>query len=209
MKKQSLNNIKTFSGEQKAWDILDQLNPVDVCKNSLAFFNQKKSEYIVKSFGIDFVVSTKDRTVKSEHPIGTRLIEIKEFFFELSIVWYLASAKNVFPSGKWVKPIHIKGGQIFALGTHKLPLEELAELYRKDLQAFISKASQYSARPCNFADACVVFYPFPKIPLQLLLWTEDEEFPARAELMLDSTCDIHLPTDVIWAITNFTVLLMF
>ncbi|MCX7913571.1 MAG: DUF3786 domain-containing protein [Thermodesulfovibrionales bacterium] len=204
-----LDHIKTSLGEQKAWDLLAKADPKEVCRKASVDFDHITELYKVKSFGIEFFVSPQNRKISTEDPLGNALLEVKEYFFELSIVWYLISAKDVGISGRWVKPEDIQGGQIFSLGTHKLPLDRLAIQYAKDSAGFIEKAKKFGGIPCNYADACIVLYPFVKVPIQLLLWLEDDEFPPRVDLMLDSTCDTHLPTDVIWAITTTTVLIMF
>ncbi len=205
----NLDSIKTFSGEEKAWDLLSTAVPDEVCRNALVSFDNSSGLYTVKSFGMDFFVSPQQRRVFSNNPLSSVILDIKEYFFELSIVWYLISAKNTSISGKWVKPVNVKGGQIFFMGTHQLPLDRLAEQYGQDSDGFVKKAKIFGSEDCNHADACVLLHPFPKIPVQLLLWLEDEEFPPRIDLMLDFTCDIHLPTDVIWSISSTTVLLMF
>lgn len=206
---QRLDLIKTFSGEQKAWELLAQAVPQEICNNALVDFDYSSKVYKVKSFGVEFFVSPEKREVLSDTAIGNELLRIKEYFFELSIVWYLVSAKDVKISGKWVKPEDIQGGQIFSLGSHKLPLDRLALKYARNSKDFIEKAKMFGGISCNYGDACVLLFPFPKIPIQLLLWLEDDEFPPRVDLMLDSTCDIHLPTDVVWSITTTTVLIMF
>lgn len=205
----SINSIKTFAGEEKAWDILSLMNPEEICKNALVSFDASRNLYTVKSFGTDFHVLPTQRKVLSTSPIGSMLLDIKEFFFELSIVWYLVSAKNASLTGKWVKPVDVKGGQIFFMGTHKLPLDKLADRYGHDKKGFMAKATNFGGSVCSYADACAILYPFPKIPVKLLLWLEDDEFPPRVDLMLDSSCDIHLPTDVIWSVTNMAVLIMY
>lgn len=204
----NLDFIKTFSGEEKAWDLLSGVKPDDVCKNAISSYDVDSGLYIVKSFGIEFLVSPGKRKVTSHSPLSARLLDMKEYFYELSIVWYLVSAKDVPISGKWVKPVNVKGGQIFFMGTHQLPLDELAEKYSQNPEGFITKGRELGGRVCSYADACVQLHPFPKVPVQLLLWLGDEEFPPRVDLMLDTTCDVHLPTDVIWSVTNATVLLM-
>ncbi len=46
------------------------------------------------------------------------------------------------------------------------------------------------------------------MPVTLILWLGDEEFPPRADLLLDSSCEIHLPLDIIWSVAMLTVLMM-
>ena len=35
------------------------------------------------------------------------------------------------------------------------------------------------------ADLSYQFYPFPQVPIQLLFWDEDEDFPAQTQIMVD------------------------
>ena len=37
---------------------------------------------------------------------------------------------------------------------------------------------------------------------------QDEEFDAGCELLLDSTCEAHLPVDILWATIMMTLLVM-
>ncbi len=48
----------------------------------------------------------------------------------------------------------------------------------------------------------------PKIPVTLILWLQDEEFPARADLLFDSSCELHVPIDIIWSIAMMSTLVM-
>jgi hypothetical protein len=48
----------------------------------------------------------------------------------------------------------------------------------------------------------------PKVPVTLLLWTADDEFPARADLLFDATAPRHLPTDILWALAMLSLQLM-
>ena len=60
----------------------------------------------------------------------------------------------------------------------------------------------------NYGDASVELLPLPRIPVTLILWLSDYEFPARADLLFDSTCEQRLPLDVIWSIAMMSVLVM-
>ncbi len=107
-----------------------------------------------------------------------------------------------------MKPENLKGGQLFASGTHVLPLDEVAEKYAADKAGYLEKGIELGGESTNYGDAALRIEPFPRLPVTLVLWLEDEEFPARAELMVDSSCTMHLPIDVIWSIAMTTVLLI-
>jgi hypothetical protein len=51
-------------------------------------------------------------------------------------------------------------------------------------------------------------FPFPRVPVTLILWGADEEFSARAGMFFDVTCEQHLPMDVIWSTAMTSVLIL-
>jgi hypothetical protein len=48
----------------------------------------------------------------------------------------------------------------------------------------------------------------PRIPVTLILWLSDKEFPAQADFLFNSTCEIQLPLDILWSIAMMSVLVM-
>jgi hypothetical protein len=44
------------------------------------------------------------------------------------------------------------------------------------------------------------------VPVTLTLWLADEEFPARAGILFDSTCGLQLPTDILWSLARLSCL---
>lgn len=60
----------------------------------------------------------------------------------------------------------------------------------------------------HYGDASIELFPFPRMPVTIILWEKDDEFPARADLVFDSTCEMQLPIDIIWSIAMLCVLVM-
>ena len=60
----------------------------------------------------------------------------------------------------------------------------------------------------KYGDASLQLLPLPRIPISLTLWLEDDEFPARVDIMFDSTCELQLPTDIIWSVAMMSALVM-
>ncbi|HWR58221.1 MAG TPA: DUF3786 domain-containing protein [Thermodesulfovibrionales bacterium] len=52
----------------------------------------------------------------------------------------------------------------------------------------------------KYGDISFRLFPFPRIAVDLILWTENDEFPARADLLFDSSVQYQIQTDVIWSI---------
>jgi hypothetical protein len=195
-------------GENKAWEILATLKPEDVCKAASVSYDTASLEYMLRSYGMDFSINVRDKTITSATPGSELFLQKQGYFFRLSVLWYLVHAKNISCTGRLVKLESVKGGNIFTKGSHVLPLDKVALKYGKDRESFLEKAKSFGGQPVKYGDIAVQLAPLPKIPVALLLWLEDEEFPARADLLFDSTCELQLPTDILWSIAMMSVLAM-
>jgi hypothetical protein len=196
------------SGEEKAWEILIRLDPGDVCRNASVAFDEKGGYYILRAFCTDFSVSPEEKVIKSLTPIGETIITKYSYFFIHSCLWYLINAKDIPHTGRLIKPNNIKGGEMFFRGSHALPLDNVAKRYGNDKESFIKRGKELCAEVLNHGDASLKLFPMPRIPVILILWLKDEEFPSRADLLLDSTCELQLPLDIIWSIAMMSVLVM-
>jgi hypothetical protein len=195
-------------GEDKAWEILLTLTPADVCKAASVTFDATSTSYTVTSFGMDFIVSEQDKKISSMAPGSDVLLGKLGSFFRLSLLWYLVSARDIACSNRPVGLEHIRGGDIFSRGSHVLPLDSVANKYGKNREGFIEKGKKLGGEIMTYGDASLRLAPLPRIPVTLTLWLEDDQFPARLDLMFDSTCDMQLPTDIIWSIAMISVLIM-
>jgi hypothetical protein len=196
-------------GENKAWEILSSLPPDKVCRAAAVRYDSGQEAYVVKSFGMDFIISAKDRTISSGAEGSTSLLQRLSYFFRLSVLWYLGSVKDIACTGRLVKLEQIRGGEAFTRGSHTLPLEAIATKYGKNKEGFILKGNLLGAiQRVRLGDASIQLLPFPRIPVIISLWLEEEEFPARVDLFFDSTCDLQLPPDIAWSIAMMTALMM-
>ena len=193
-------------GKQKAWKLLEALKTDDVCRAAAVNYDAASDHYVVKSFGRDILVSLKSHTVSSNLPGPDGLpIEYAELF-PLAVLWYLALAKDIAATGRLVHLEDLRGGDIFAKGSHVLPLEKVTQRYGNDRDGFLKKGLDYGGVKVPLADVAVRFTPLPRVPVTVTLWLADEEFPARADILLDSTCGLQLPTDILWSLARTTCL---
>lgn len=195
-------------GEEKAWEILTGLDPANVCRNASVAFDDKRSSYILKSLCTYFSISPGKRIIESTDPQGETIIRKYGYFFIHSCLWYLINAKDIPLTGRPVKPANIKGGEMFFRGSHVLPLDTMATKYGHDKESFFKKGKELCAEVLGYGDASLKFLPMPRIPVTLILWLGDEEFPAGSELLLDSSCELQIPLDIIWSISMLSVLVM-
>jgi hypothetical protein len=198
--------IERIPGEDQSWAKLATLDPVKVCRRTAARFDEQAETYSLESFGCDISISPRDKKIFSSSPNGDDLLSKVDA--SLTLLWYLASSHSLPLSGKLIKPGSLPGGQIFAKGTHVLPLEPLAEKYAYAPEAFIESGIKWGGEVLDYGDAAVQIWPLPQVPTTLVLRTADEEFPALVNLLLDSSSEFQLPTDIIWATCTMSALIL-
>lgn len=195
-------------GEQQAWELLSYLDSESVCLRAQAEYNETGGCYILCMFGGMVSVSPKSKEIRGDSEIAELILKQLPHYSRLSILWYLVSAKDIPLSGILINPRGVNGGLIFASGSHVLPLDKLIERYGNDIDGFVRKGITLGGERLDYGDASLKLTPLPRVPLTLILWKADEEFPARADILFDSTCSSHLPTDIIWSTAMMSILVM-
>jgi hypothetical protein len=202
--------IKIDNGEEKAWGLVCGLPRAEVCRATGAAFDEKAGAYLLRSYGREFHVNPCDMLIASADGRGDLFLGKLKDFFRLAVLWYMSNAKEIPPTGRLLKPTDVKGGHRFTVGTHVLPLEAIAQRFGRDREGFLRLGRFWGAEELpGMADAALRFHPLPRVPVTLLLWLEDEEFPPRVDLFFDSTCEFQLAlSDVIWAVAMMTCVVM-
>jgi hypothetical protein len=195
-------------GEEKAWNILSGLDYATVSANASVFSSEPEGFYRVRSFCTDFYIYPGRKRIHTDSQWGETVLKKYGYFFNHACLWYLVSVKNIPLTGRLVNPANIKGGELFFRGTHALPLARIEELYGTDRASFVRKGSELCGELTSYGDVSFKFFPLPRMPVMMILWLRDEEFPSRAELLFDSSCAIHMPVDIIWSIAMLSVLVM-
>lgn len=197
-----------LTGEEQAWRILAELNPEDVCSRAKVDFDKLSGLYVLKSFLQDIYISPKNKEIFGHSPLSDLLLNKLNYYSKLAILWYLINAKNTPLSGKLKKPSDMSGGLIYLRGSHVLPLDKIAEKYGSNIQEFVKRGTELGGKPLNYGDASMRLFPFPRVPSVIILWKDDDEFSARSDLLFDSTCEVQLPTDIIWSTAMMSLLIM-
>jgi hypothetical protein len=197
-----------LSGTDNVWTTLERLPHEEVCRKADVRFEPSTGSYALSCFGHEVLVCPAKREISSSSPAISILVKRLRYFSELSILWYLVDAKEVPLSGKLIRPSDLKAGQIFATGSHVLPLDKLAQKYGDDMDAFIERGSSLSGKSAGIGDASLRLLPFPRVPVFIVLWRGCEEFQARADLLFDSTCECHFPQDIVWATAMSSILIL-
>ncbi|MGM0424428.1 MAG: DUF3786 domain-containing protein [Thermodesulfobacteriota bacterium] len=192
-------------GLEQAWSRLQTLDPEDVCRRCLAHYDSSKGEYSICSLGQQIQVQPEQRSISSNSKTGKILVQEFSQLFSLSVLWYLLQAKDADCTQRLVKPQDLPGGDMFARGSHVLPLDKLASRFGSEPGALSRIAEPLAGESLDLGDVALRLWPFPRLPAAIVLWAQDEEFPAQATLLLDSSANLHLPVDILWSTAMFSL----
>ncbi len=122
----------------------------------------------------------------------------------LVVLLYLLSAAETEAAGETVSARDLPAGHFFR-GPHALPTGRIVERFGPDGAGFPAAGQALGGVPAELADASVRLTPLPRVPLFLLFWEADEDFPAEASVLFDRSIARHLPPDAIWGLVNLVI----
>lgn len=195
----------TYPGEKKAWELLSKLDPKETEIRTGATFNSANSTYELKCLGQDIYISLADREIKGASPTGEFLINKLGKYSRLSILSYLVTAKDLPLSGELVRPADLPGGGIFGRGTHVLPMDKIAKRFGRGHKQLLSIGEELGALVLDHGNVSLELLPFLRVPMVLIVWSGDKEFPPKAFLLCDSTCISHISIDIVWSTAMMTL----
>jgi hypothetical protein len=116
------------------------------------------------------------------------------------ILQYLIGASGLPPRGRWLAFLELPEGVL-----HHVPFVEqvekpLARAIAGRAEAFDQAGRLLGGKPLDLADRSFAVEALPRLPLAVLLWEQDEEFPARATILFDAVAPSSLPTASLWVL---------
>ena len=185
------------------WQELNKLDRRQVAQRAGCRYLSDRERYIVPILNTDHVVDLENREI---WPLeGSCPFPSSEFLLALSILTYLINAQDLPPRNRLVKPEALPTGQFFFRGLHSPPTEQLEKAFGQDPAQLRQVAARFGAKNREFGDTSVEVPLFPRIALTIAVWRGDDEFPARASILLDETAGEQLPLDALLAAINIAV----
>ncbi len=108
---------------------------------------------------------------------------------------YLLTADGTGQTERWITFRELPDGlfyaQAFAVHAEKL----LAERFGADVASFLKAGPVVGGQPLDLADASFRFQALPRLPIAVLLWEGDDEFPGQIRILFDAGAPHYLPTE--------------
>lgn len=195
--------MQMLAGELEAWKKLEALDPYEVAERTGAEYWEDDDVFVVLVFGEPYIVNVAEREIRE---IGPHHIfhAHDSTHFSLLVPLYLVNCTKAEPSGVLVAPQSLPHGAAFFRGPHEMPLEVIAHHFGSNPGHFIDVGKKLNGIPADHGDAAVTIPVFPRLPVTVILWVGDLEFPARAQVLLDETAPVQFQLDGLWAAVLMT-----
>jgi hypothetical protein len=118
---------------------------------------------------------------------------------QVLILHYLLGKETADVPHRWVSYREIPGASFYYGAFVKRAVDPLKKVFGQNISGFKKAAEILSGKIVEPGDAAFEFRFFPRVPLRLILWEGDAEFPAEANILFDAAIEkILSPEDIAW-----------
>ena len=108
---------------------------------------------------------------------------------------YLVRADGSAPTGEWIGFQELPNGSFYRHAFQGYSGDQLVRDLGADTDRFRRSAARLDGESLSTGDAGYAFRVLPHVPMAVVWWDGDDEFPANATVLFDRIAGIYLPTD--------------
>jgi len=188
---------------EQLWEQLAELDRVETAGRAMCRYLAECDSFAISLLNREYLVDVAYRTIRGITepsdvcPAG--------YLEQLCILAYLVNARDLPPAGKLVSVEGLDRGGFFFRGSHRLPVEKLTDMFGADPQLLHKVGQGLNAVSQAFGDASIELSVLPRISLVIIIWGADDEFAARASILLDQGASAQLPLDALFAVAMLAI----
>ncbi len=114
---------------------------------------------------------------------------------KILVLHYFVRATGEPLTGRFTAYQELPDGANYLPVFRKRAIKPLLDSFGNDPRKLVEVAARLGAQPLDQRDAAFTIAAFPRVPVTVVLWKGDEEFPADGKMMFDSTISDYLTTD--------------
>lgn len=187
MKKPPPNTYE--AARELAWKTLETREPEKVASNGLLEIEQHSGRIVVPFLADRFFVDLVNKRVFFEN--GAEVYP----FLSVLLLHYLTGVDERPLTGEWISFREFAGGDAYIGSFHNRSLVPLRNSFGDSPDLLPKAAEPLGAEALDFGDVGLRIPVFPKIPLAVVLWRGDSEFPPDANILFDKTANTILRTE--------------
>lgn len=115
---------------------------------------------------------------------------------------YFNKIDRLYPIGKDLISSKDMNQSVYFQGINSLKKEPILRRFKDDYDDFYSCAKNIGGKKVDLADAAVVLYPFPRVPVYYLLWAAQDEYDPSISILFDKSIEAIFAPPIIWELVN-------
>lgn len=180
--------------DSRYFEQLSSSDPKDICQSAICEYDGISKRYHLIVWDEEYEVDPAQSTIICT---SNKTLILHEYLY-LFMIYYLLNANQVNISGQWISEKDMPGGATFFRGPHELPTGLITGRCNNTHQ-FRQRCKELNGIPLDMADAAFSFKITPRIPVAVLYWEGDDDFPAESKILYDRTILDHLSIDIIYS----------
>jgi hypothetical protein len=111
------------------------------------------------------------------------------------LAYYLSRCDGTPPTGRWISFSELPDGRFYNQAFQGYTGAVLGQVFGDQLEVFAGRAIANGGAPFELGEAAFNFRALPHVPVLVVAWLGDEDFPTRYQVLFDASVPHHLPTD--------------
>lgn len=112
------------------------------------------------------------------------------------LLYHLVTSDGAPLQCHWVSFAELPGGRFYNQAFQGYSGNELVRAFGNDIEAFRRVCIQINGITESIGDAAFHFEVLPRLPVLLVYWQGDEDFPPSIKVLFDASACHHVPVDV-------------
>ena len=187
----------------KAQKDLEGLNILERAR-SAGFVVETKPEEVIR---LDFLGQNAKLIVDERAVVDAETGEPLPLWSQILILHYLRDVKEgVEPAGRWITFKEVPSGEFYLSAFNRRSKELAIRFFGRNPDLLHEVAPKLGGeRFSEIGDVSYLFRVFPKVPVVLVMYRADEEFPPDANILFDATIPEFLCTEDIAVISTMLI----
>lgn len=166
--------------------------PGEMARRAGVAFNQEEEYFLVPYLDEKYLVHFPSGRV--EKAGGTGPVSLDD---QILLYLYLATASGKPLAGRWISFKELWGGYTYLDAFNRGPVAMLARAFGARPHLLLEAARTIGGEKFDKGDVATTIPVFPRLPLTLILWAGDEEFPPSGTILFDAAANEYLDTEAL------------
>lgn len=151
-----------------------------------------------------FVLELLPYRLRAEHPIFDTL-PLKVLVLEHLLTAAENQGTAVRVMGRWIDARSLLHGAVLGAHFARSTTETLERFFTGSPEERMGRVLAWAGRQLDLGDEGYVFRLFPRVPVALIHWRGDDEFPPYSKVLFDVSASNYMSTHGLIALTDFLI----